>query len=126
MQTSAVVFSRSSRDSGLSSARSASWSQRERGPAIASTLPMAEVVGLGERGAHLSLACCVARERCEGDDLVDDHVPVLLEALEAAAREEERLAADEHAEALVDLRRDDEVHLTVLVLEEHEDDTVRR
>ena len=46
-------------------------------------------------------------------------------ALEAAAGEEQRLAADDRAVPLVDLRRDDQVHLAVLVLEQHEDDPVR-
>ena len=46
-------------------------------------------------------------------------------ALEAAAREEQRLAADDRAVALVDRRRDDQVHLAVLVLEQHEDDALR-
>ena len=37
----------------------------------------------------------------------------------------ERLAADDRAVALVHRRRDDQVHLAVLVLEQHEDDAVR-
>ena len=47
-------------------------------------------------------------------------------ALEATTGEEQRLAADDRAEAVVDLRRDDQVHLAELVLEQHEDDAVRR
>ena len=45
--------------------------------------------------------------------------------LEAAADEQQRLAADDRAMALVDLGRDDQVHLAELVLEQHEDDSVR-
>ncbi len=41
------------------------------------------------------------------------------------AREDQRLAADDRAVALVDRRRDDQVHLAELVLEQHEDDAVR-
>src|SRR6185312_12284169 len=95
------------------------------GRPCASTLPMAEVVSLRKRRAHLRLARSLAGQRREGDELVHDHVPVPLEALEAAACEEKRLAADERTKTLVHLRRDDEVHLAELVLEEHEDDAVR-
>ena len=40
--------------------------------------------------------------------------------------EQERLAADDRAVPLVELRRDDQVHLAELVLEQHEDDPVSR
>src|SRR5206468_7710816 len=39
-------------------------------------------------------------------------------------REQQRLAAYERAVALVHRRRDDQVHLTQLVLEQHEDDAL--
>ena len=52
-------------------------------------------------------------------------VAVAVGVLEAAAREEQRLAADDAAEAVVHLRRDDQVDLRELVLEQHEDDAVR-
>ena len=80
------------------------------------TLPMAEVVSFRKSGPHLGLAGGLARERRERDDLVHDHVSVSLETLEATACEEERLTADERTEALVHLRRDDEVLLPILVL----------
>ena len=41
------------------------------------------------------------------------------------SREDQRLAAHDRAVALVDLRRDDQVHLAELVLEQHEDDPLR-
>src|SRR5262245_13409122 len=87
---------------------------------------MTEMMSLRKRGAHFSLAGRLAGERRKRDELVHDHVSVSLEALEAAAREEERLPTDERPEALVHLRRNDEVHLAELVLKEHEDDAVRR
>ena len=62
----------------------------------------------------------------EARDLADEDVAVAVEALVAAAREQQRLAAHDGAEALVHLRRQDQVHLRVLVLEQHEDDAVRR
>jgi len=61
----------------------------------------------------------------EGDDLVDDDVPISVDVLVAAADEQKRLAAHDAAEAVVDLREDDEVDLRVFVLEKHEDDAVR-
>ena len=66
-----------------------------------------------------------ARERREGLELADDDVLVPLHALEDAAREDQRLAADDRPVPLVDLRRDDQVDLAELVLEEHEDDALR-
>src|SRR6188472_2221009 len=125
MQTSAFVSSRTSCDSTPSSACRASWSQSERGPAMRQNLPMTKVMSLGKSGAHLGFAGGLAGERGEGDELVHDQVSVPLEALETAASEEEWFAANERPVPLVHLRRDDEVHLPVLVLEEHEDDAVR-
>ena len=58
-------------------------------------------------------------------ELRDEQVHVAVVALELAAREQQRLAADDRAVLLVDLRRDDQVRLAVLVLEQHEDDAVR-
>ena len=55
----------------------------------------------------------------------DEDVAVLPDPLVAAAREDERLGAHGRPVPLVDLRGDDEVHLAVLVLEQHEDDAVR-
>ena len=52
-------------------------------------------------------------------------VLVPLDPLEDAAREDQRLSADDRPVPLVDLRRDDQVHLAELVLEQHEDDAVR-
>src|SRR4029079_1114793 len=94
-------------------------------PPCAKTLPMTKVMSFRKSGAHLGFAGGLAGERGEGDELVHDQVPVPLEALETAASEEEWFAANERPVPLVHLRRDDEVHLPVLVLEEHEDDAVR-
>src|SRR4051812_1234574 len=90
------------------------------------SLTVAEVMGLRKRRAHLRLAGGLPGERGKRDELVHDHVAIALEALEAAAREKERLAANERPEPLVGLGRDDQVHLAVFVLEQHEDDAVRR
>jgi hypothetical protein len=65
------------------------------------------------------------RQGDERLELVDDDVLVAAEALELPACEDERLGPDERPEALVDRRRHDQVHLPELVLDEHEDDTVR-
>src|SRR5687768_14851686 len=78
----------------------------------------------GKRGADVALSE-PAGERAEALELGDDDVPVLAEPLVATAGKEERLASNEGAVPLVDLRRDDQVDLAELVLEEHEDDPVR-
>ena len=77
-----------------------------------------------EARSDLGLPGGLAGERAEGLDLVDEDVLVAADALEAAAGEQERLAADDRAVGLVDGRRDDQVHLAVLVLEQHEDDAL--
>src|SRR6266542_6217619 len=87
---------------------------------------MAEVVGAGKAGAHLGLLRDLTRERPQGLEPADEHVLVPLHALEAAVREDQRLAADDPAMALVDARRDDQVDRAELVLDQHEDDAVRR
>src|SRR3954467_7702918 len=66
------------------------------------------------------------RQRAERLQAVHEDVHVPVAPLETALREEQRLAAHERAIALVHRRRDDEVHLAVLVLEQHEDDALRR
>ena len=58
-------------------------------------------------------------------ELRDDDVAVLADPLVAAADEEQGLAAHDRAVALVDVRRDDQVDLAELVLEQHEDDALR-
>src|SRR5438093_1552168 len=126
MQTSASIASRSSGASPPSSCRSASWSQRERTAATEATLTTAEMVCPGHRGDDLCLVCRPAREWAQGRKLLHHHVAVALVALESAAREEERLAANKRPEAFVHGRRHDEVDLAVFVFEEHEDDPVRR
>src|SRR6188472_2154020 len=87
--------------------------------------PPAEAVRRRERRADLGVVRDAAGERREGHELVDDDVAVAVDALVAAAHEDERLAADDRSVALVDGRRDDEVDLAELVLHEHEDDAVR-
>src|ERR671937_154272 len=78
------------------------------------------------RCVDVGLAGDAAGERPERLELRDEDVPVALDALVATAGEEQRLAAHDRAEALVDRRRDDQVHLAELVLDEHEDDALRR
>ena len=86
---------------------------------------MTEVVGGREVAHHFTAFGQLACERPERLEAVDDHVLVAAVALEAAAREHERLAADDRSVPLVDGRRDDQVHVAELVLEQHEDDAVR-
>ena len=78
-----------------------------------------------ECGDHLRRLGDPAGELGEALELADEHVAVPLDALEAAADEDERLAADDRPVPLVDLLRDDEVHLAMLVLEQHEHDPLR-
>ena len=84
------------------------------------------MVSLRQGGAHLGEAGQLARERAEALELRDDDVDVPAHLLQAASRREQRLAAHERPVALVHLRRHHEVDETVLVLEQHEDDAVRR
>src|SRR5688572_10632641 len=86
---------------------------------------VAEVVGLGQRRAHLGETGKLARERAEALELRHDDVDVAADFLQAASDGEQRLAPYEGAVALVHLRRYDEVDEAVLVLEQHEDDAVR-
>src|SRR5438105_13093173 len=87
---------------------------------------MAEVVGARERAPDLGVARDATRERAERLELLDDEVLVALDALEAAAREQQRLAAHDRTVRLVDGWRQDQVDLPLLVLEQHEDDALRR
>src|SRR4051795_7088158 len=86
---------------------------------------MAEMVGAREGGVDVGAVRQRPRERRERDELVHEDVPVAVRVLVPAPDEQERLAAHDRAEPLVHLRQDDEVDLRELVLEEHEDDTVR-
>ena len=88
-----------------------------------STMP--EMVCAGEGGAYLGITGRTTGQRAEALELVDEDVLVAADPLEAAAREQQRLAAHDGAVRLVDGRRDDQVHLAMLVLEQHEDDAVR-
>src|SRR3954469_19461289 len=89
-------------------------------------LAMAEVVR-GRQGAEdIGVVGAAAGERAEGLELANDHVPVAAEALELALRQQQRLCTHERTEALVDDWGHDQVDLAELVLEEHEDDSVRR
>src|SRR5712692_723550 len=85
---------------------------------------MPEVVGGGEGRTDLGVVRDTAGERAERLDARDEHVLVAVYPLEAAARKDKWLAADDRAMSLVDRRPDDQVHLAVLVLEQHEDDAV--
>ena len=73
-----------------------------RGGSVGSAV--AEVVRARQRRADVALRD-PARERAEGLELADEDVPVAPDPLEAAAHEQERLAAHDRAVALVDLRR---------------------
>src|ERR687888_2278736 len=68
------------------------------------SLPGAEVVGARHGGDDLGLVRSLASERAERRELPHDNVAIPFEALVAAAGEEERLAADERAVALVHRR----------------------
>src|SRR5581483_11465771 len=108
-------------------ARLGAWPQRvPEKDASSPGSTMAEVVGAGQQGDDLGVARHLAGELGERLEPLDDEVAVPARPLEDAAGDEERLAADERTEALVDRRRDDQVDLPVLVLEGHEDDAVRR
>src|SRR6266498_4143296 len=89
------------------------------------SLAASEVVRSWHRRDHFGFVGGLSGERAQGGELLHDDVPVALVAFEAAAGEQERLPPDEGPVALVHGGRHDEVHLGVLVLEEHEDDAVR-
>src|SRR5437763_12799683 len=84
------------------------------GGVLTSDSAMPEVVRARERLADVEL-CDLARERPQRLEAVDEHVHVPVAPLEASVREQQRLAAHERAVALVHRRRDDQVHLAVLV-----------
>src|SRR2546427_6881026 len=86
---------------------------------------MTEMVGAGQAGAHLDLLGDLPSERAEGLERVDEHVLVALDPLEAATRENERLAAHDRTMLVVDGGWHDQVHRAELVFDQHEDDTVR-
>src|SRR5437764_12013023 len=85
---------------------------------------MSEVVGAREVGPNLHQPCRLACERAERLEALDDDVLISPGALEPPACQQERLAPNERAEPLVDLRLDDEVDEPELVLEQYEDDAV--
>jgi hypothetical protein len=85
---------------------------------------VAEVVRGRQRAVDVGSLGQLVGERGERHELVDDDVPVAVGVLVAAPDEQQRLAAHDAAETVVDLWEDDEVDLRVLVLEEHEDDAV--
>src|SRR5215211_3205306 len=85
-----------------------------------------EMVRARERGDDLGRLRDAPSQRREAFELADEDVSVPLDTLVAAADEHDRLAADDPAVALVDVLRNDQVHLAVLVLEQHEDDPLGR
>ncbi len=125
------------------------WRKRQRTAGsrqpVRESAPSATLAGRGVRdrlGAHGELAAAEgvrprerlpdrvafgdrAGERAERLDPGDEDVAVLPDPLVAAVGEDERLGAHCRAVLLVDRRRHDQVDLSVLVLEEHEDDSVR-
>src|SRR5207244_2199655 len=87
---------------------------------------VAEMMCAWHRGGRVVAFGHPAGERGQTLEGGDEDVAVLADVFEAAAREQERLAAHDCPVALVDVWRDDQVHLPEVVLEQHEDDAVRR
>src|SRR2546423_14629493 len=87
---------------------------------------MAEVVGCRKGAKDVRLVGAAPREWAEGLELADDDVAVPAEALELAAREEQRLRTHQRTESLVHHRRDDQGHPAAPLPEGHEDDPLRR
>src|SRR5215831_18157276 len=83
-----------------------------------------EVVGARERLPDRIRLRDRARERPQRLEPRDEHVAVLADPLEAAVREDERLRPNGRAVPVVHRRRNDQVDLAVLVLEQHEDDPI--
>src|SRR5262245_5332886 len=98
-----------------------SWPRSGR---ISIGLAVTEVVGGRERRADGDFLRDLSRERAECLERMDEHVLVSLDPLEPALRQDQRLAADDRPVAVVDGRRDDQVHRAELVFDEHEDDAV--
>ena len=73
------------------------------------TLAMPEVVRSREGRVDVGAVGQRPRKRRERDELVHEDVPVAVRVLVPATHQQERLAAHDRAEPLVDLRQDDEV-----------------
>src|SRR5262245_14381978 len=88
-------------------------------------LAVSEMMCFRQGRAHLGEAGDLPRERGERLQPVDNDVAVPPHLLESAPGEEQRLAANKRAVALVGARRDNQVDETQLVLQQHEDDSLR-
>src|SRR6266516_1670159 len=69
---------------------------------VLSRLSVTEMVGAGKAAAQIGLLGDLPRERAEGLERVDEHVLIALDPLEAATRENERLATDDRPMLVVD------------------------
>ena len=74
---------------------------------------------------HLGFARDTPGERAKRLDRVDEHVLVAPDTFEAATREQERFASNDGTVPVVDVGRNDQVHLPKLILQKHEDDAIR-
>ena len=86
---------------------------------------VAEVVRSGQAAVNIGCLGNLPGERPEGLERADEDVLVPLDPLETATREDERLATDDRAVAVVYGRRHDQIDGAELVLDQHEDDPVR-
>src|SRR4051812_19630014 len=101
------------------------WAMRKRTSAVR-RLAMPEMMRSRERSVHICTVGQLAGEWAERDELAHEDVAVPVGMLVPPPREDERLAANDGSGPVVHLRRHDQVHLRVLVYEQHEDDAVRR
>src|SRR5207245_157124 len=130
--TTAGRATRSSRSAASSSRRSRRSSRTASTPGSATRrgttsgwcsrssndLAVPEVMRAGKRAVDVILVRDPARKRAERLELANEDVLVPVDLLEAAASQDQRLAADERSVAVVHLRRDDQVHLTEFVLDQ--------
>src|ERR1051325_10556968 len=70
---------------------------------------MTEMMRARQRRMHLGTVGQLAGQRRQRDELADEHVPVPVCVLVPPLREHQRLAPDHAAEAVVHLRRHDQV-----------------
>jgi hypothetical protein len=90
---------------------------------LSGRLAVAEVVGSRKRAEDVGVLGTAPGELTERVEFSHDDISVSSKSLEPPPRQKQRLSPDERAEALVHLRRHDQVDLAELVLQEHEDDS---
>ena len=88
-------------------------------------LASSEAVWLGECRANIDVVRNAPREWRKRSEVPGDDVSVLANPLVSSPDNEQRFAAHLCAKTVVDVGRNDQVHLSVLVFEQHEDDAVR-